>query len=143
MTRSLTNFSRLAAIGALLGAACSLSPAAMAGNREVLVGPHPWDFPDRNRYTSFAFQNARDNRTDEGLAGAAAIGAGAGMPMIVNSYSTAVGNWQQIEMTLAEGAEGLIMTENHQDNQGQAVSISDVMGGSETGVATDEAIVGN
>lgn len=37
-----------------------------------------------------------------------------------------MGNWQQIEMTLGDGAEGLIMTENHQTNEAEANALSKI-----------------
>lgn len=58
------------------------------------------------------YQQARKNGNGN-LVGAGVAAADSGAPIIINSNSTAVGNWQQIEMTLGEGAEGLIMTENH------------------------------
>ena len=112
---------------------------ASAGEREMLVGPHPWDFPARNREASFAYQLSRDQRN--GLAGAAGIAAANGLPLIINSTSMAVGNWQQIEMTLAEGAEGLIMTENHQDNSGDALAVSDVLSESNQAFANGNSTV--
>lgn len=101
--------------------------AALAGSREPLVGPHPWDFPERNREVAFAYQRAQDKDSDGELIGAAGVAAANGVPLIINSNSMAVGNWQQIEMTLGKGAEGLIMTENHQDNSGDQKSTSDVV----------------
>lgn len=112
----------LAVLISLAGLPCVVE----AGSREVLVGPHPWDFPDRNRDAAFAYQLSRD-RENGGLAGAAGVAAANGLPLVVNSTSMAVGNWQQIEMTLGDGAEGLIMTENHQDNSGNAMAVSDVL----------------
>ena len=46
---------------------------AVAGGRESLRGPHPWDFPNRNRETAFAYQYARDNRAANDGTGATAI----------------------------------------------------------------------
>ncbi|MCD1636951.1 hypothetical protein K7H91_24690 [Martelella mediterranea] len=111
-----------------------LSPA-LAGGREVLVGPHPWDFPKRHREANLAMEEGR--RNNDRTAGAAAVAGAAGVPLVINSASYAVGNWQQIEMTLAEGAEGLIMTENHQTNSGDAVAISDVMSEATKNVTND------
>ncbi|MCY0096853.1 hypothetical protein [Hoeflea ulvae] len=100
-----------------------LTTGAVAGGRESLRGPHPWDFPDRNRETAFAYQYARDNRAAANNGnGAAAIAGALGGTVIINNNTTAVGNWQQIELTLGDGAEGLVMTENHQDNSGEATA---------------------
>lgn len=99
---------------------------AVAGGRESLRGPHPWDFPDRNRETAFAYQYARDNRAANNGTGAAAIAGALGGTVIINNSTTAVGNWQQIEMTLGDGAEGLVMTENHQDNSGAATASTSI-----------------
>lgn len=99
----------------------ALTTCAVAAGREPLRGPHPWDFPERNRDTAFAYQYARDNRGgSNGANGAAAIAGALGGTVIINNSTTAVGNWQQIEMTLGDGAEGLVMTENHQDNSGDS-----------------------
>jgi thiamine phosphate synthase YjbQ (UPF0047 family) len=104
------------AIGAIDG-------SAFAAGREPLRGPHPWDFPDRNRETSFALQYAHDNRQR----GKSGVNAGYGSTVVINNTTMAVGNWQQIEMTLGDNAEGLIMTENHQDNTGTSRADSTVM----------------
>ena len=104
-----------------------LTVGAVAGGRESLRGPHPWDFPDRNRETAFAYQYARDNRAANNGTGAAAIAGALGGTVIINNSTTAVGNWQQIEMTLGDGAEGLIMTENHQDNSGAATASTSIL----------------
>ncbi|MCD1642048.1 hypothetical protein [Aurantimonas coralicida] len=117
-----------------------LAVAAVAGGREPLVGPHPWDFPERNRETAFAYQYARDNRGS--AAGAAGVAGAFGSPVIINSTSTAVGNWQQIEMTLGDGAEGLIMTENHQNNDGDAQATSNVMDEGEQNLANGNSWIG-
>lgn len=103
-----------------------LTFGAVAGGRESLRGPHPWDFPDRNRETAFAYQYARDNRAANNGTGAAAIAGALGGTVIINNSTTAVGNWQQIEMTLGDGAEGLVMTENHQDNSGAATASTSI-----------------
>ncbi len=104
-----------------------LSIEAVAGGRESLRGPHPWDFPERNRETAFAYQYARDNRAANNGTGAAAIAGALGGTVIINNSTTAVGNWQQIEMTLGDGAEGLVMTENHQDNSGAATASTSIL----------------
>ncbi|GKX33598.1 MAG: hypothetical protein MnENMB40S_12160 [Rhizobiaceae bacterium MnEN-MB40S] len=117
----------------LLGSSILTHSLSLAGGRETLNAPHPWDFPDRSRDAALAFQLARDN--DEGLAAAAGIAASTGSPIVINSTSTAVGNWQQIEMTLGDGAEGMIMTENHQDNSGNTSAVSDVMNDSNLSVS--------
>lgn len=105
----------------------TLTAGAVAAGRESLRGPHAWDFPDRNRETAFAYQYARDNRAANSGTGAAAIAGSLGGTVIINNSTTAVGNWQQIEMTLGDGAEGLIMTENHQDNSGASTAGSSVL----------------
>ena len=98
----------------------ALTVSAVAGGRESLRGPAPWDFPERNRETAFAYQYARDNASRIGAA--AGIAGALGSGVVINSNTYAVGNWQQIEMTLGDGAEGLIMTENHQDNSGDTTA---------------------
>ncbi len=106
----------------------ALSVDAFAGGRESLRGPHPWDFRERNREKAFAYQYARDNRrSDRGANGAAAIAGALGGTVIINNSTTAVGNWQQIEMTLGDGAEGLVMTENHQDNSGDSTAGTSIL----------------
>ncbi|MDF1777209.1 MAG: hypothetical protein P1V13_14325 [Rhizobiaceae bacterium] len=105
-----------------------LTAGAVAAGREPLRGPHPWDFPERNRDTAFAYQYARDNRGGgNGANGAAAIAGALGGTVIINNSTTAVGNWQQIEMTLGDGAEGLVMTENHQDNSGDSTAGTSIL----------------
>lgn len=105
----------------------TLTTGAIAAGREPLRGPHPWDFSERNRETSLALQYAHDNR-NRGVSGFAAGYGGYGAAVVINNTTMAVGNWQQIEMTLGDGAEGLIMTENHQDNTGNSAAGSSVMG---------------
>ncbi|MEQ8695196.1 hypothetical protein [Bauldia litoralis] len=119
---------RLALVSAGLAVAVQASiVSATAGGREPLVGPHPWDFSERRPEVALAYQRAEDRGTGGELIGAAGVAAANGVPLIINSNSMAVGNWQQIEMTLGKGAEGLIMTENHQDNSGDQKSTSDVV----------------
>ncbi|WP_445010103.1 hypothetical protein [Vreelandella stevensii] len=69
---------------------------------------------------------SREGTAADGLDTVASSEAPEGIIIINSSTSLAVGNWQQIEMTLGDGAEGLIMTENHQTNQAEANSFSKV-----------------
>ncbi len=112
----------------LTAVATSLVPMAPAHawDREVLSGPHPWDFEPRNRETALAYQQAHDAGNSE-LIGALVVGAAYGSPITINSYSYAVGNWQQITMDLGDGAEGLIMTESHQNTNGDSNALSQVL----------------
>ncbi len=112
----------------LTAAAALLVPMAPANawDREVLSGPHPWDFEPRNRETALAYQQAHDAGNSE-LIGALVVGAAYGSPITINSYSYAVGNWQQITMDLGDGAEGLIMTESHQNTNGDSNALSQVL----------------
>jgi len=128
MTHANKTRAALCLLTAGLTAAALLVPMAPANawDREVLVGPHPWDFEPRNRETSLAYQQAEDAGNSE-LIGALVVGAAYGSPITINSVSYAVGNWQQIEMTLGDGAEGLIMTENHQNTNGDSNALSQVL----------------
>ncbi|UJQ93409.1 hypothetical protein [Mariluticola halotolerans] len=99
---------------------------AHAWDRETLLGPHSWDFEPRNRETALAYQQAHDAGNQE-LIGALVVGAAYGSPITINSFSYAVGNWQQITMELGDGAEGLIMTENHQTSNGDSNALSQVL----------------
>lgn len=111
-----------------------------ARDRDPLIGPYPYDFPERaNTQSSLLLQEARwrqarernnampaanrQNTTADGLNPVAGASS-EGIVIVNSSTSFAVGNWQQIEMTLGDGAEGLIMTENHQTNQAEAHSLS-------------------
>ncbi|ABE58421.1 hypothetical protein [Chromohalobacter israelensis] len=113
---------------ALVAALLSAGGPAEAGDRDPLVGPYPYDFPARASIQgSLLLQEARRRNSGSGDSGSddrGSINAGA----IVNNNSTsiAVGNWQQIEMTLGDGAEGLIMTENHQTNEAEANALSKI-----------------
>lgn len=100
-----------------------------ARERDPLVGPYPYDFPARASIQgSLILQEAKRRNSASG-SGSRASGSGdinAGSIINNNSTSIAVGNWQQIEMILGDGSEGLIMTENHQSNQAEANSLSKI-----------------
>lgn len=105
-------------------------PEAVAGETTFVIGSRPWNFPQRSREHHLSMQLAGPDyaRGTQG-AGSAAPTAGSsypGLPIISNSY--AIGNWIQVDMNLAAGAEGLIMIENHQTNDGNQQSLSDVLG---------------
>lgn len=107
-----------------------------ARDRDPLIGPYPYDFPERaNTQNSLILQEARwrqarERNSTEPAASrqdtAAGIESSEDTIIVNSSTSIAVGNWQQIEMTLGDGAEGLIMTENHQTNQAEANSLSKI-----------------
>ncbi|MDP3534434.1 MAG: hypothetical protein Q8S08_03480 [Halomonas sp.] len=126
--------------GLLIVMACSTPLDAR--ERDPLMGPFPYDYPDRaNVQSSLLLQEARwrqarernsampTSNQDSPAAGRVDPTTGdlsGGVVIINSSTSIAVGNWQQIEMTLGDGAEGLIMTENHQTNQAEAKSLSKI-----------------
>lgn len=132
----------IVSIGASLCLAIAMTSTLEARERDPLIGPYPYDFPERaNTQSSLLLQEARwrqarerndatpaanrQNTAADGLNSVA--GAPSEGVMIVNSSTSfAVGNWQQIEMTLGDGAEGLIMTESHQTNQAEAHSLSKI-----------------
>lgn len=99
----------------------------------------PWNFRERSPEVALTLerQHRQDSLAEE-------QGHSTGLPntqgmYVINSYSYAVGNWQQIEMTLGDGAEGLIMTENHQDNGGDAQAISAVLNKDTETIASGDA----
>lgn len=120
--------------GMMLTLLASLMPAAEARERDSLAGPYPYDFPSRaSTQGSLLLQEARRRNPSGPASGQASGGSGnpggdvqAGAIVNNNSTSIAVGNWQQIEMTLGDGAEGLIMTESHQTNQAEANALSKI-----------------
>ncbi|WP_442487404.1 hypothetical protein [Halomonas litopenaei] len=114
-----------AALGTALLSA--IGPAE-ARDRDPLVGPYPYDFPARASIQgSLILQEARRRNNGSGGSGSGGSGSiNAGAIVNNNSTSIAVGNWQQIEMTLGDGAEGLIMTENHQTNEAEANALSKI-----------------
>ncbi len=114
-----------AALGTALLSA--IGPAE-ARDRDPLVGPYPYDFPARASIQgSLILQEARRRNNGSGRSGSGGSGSiNAGAIVNNNSTSIAVGNWQQIEMTLGDGAEGLIMTENHQTNEAEANALSKI-----------------
>lgn len=120
----------------------ALTSPVEARDRDPLIGPYPYDFPERaNTQSSLLLQEARwrqarernntmptanrENTAADGLDPLASESS-EGIIIVNSSTSIAVGNWQQIEMTLGDGAEGLIMTENHQTNQAEANSLSKI-----------------
>lgn len=133
-------------MGTALGAGLLLltitSFMAEARDKDPLMGPFPYDYPERaNIQSSLLLQEARwrqarernnampaARREDTAAGGLNPLASGStdGIVIVNSSTSIAVGNWQQIEMTLGDGAEGLIMTENHQTNQAEANSLSKI-----------------
>lgn len=113
-----------------LAAGLVVSNTVDARDRDPLVGPYPYDFPARaSLQGSLILQEAKRRNgggSGSGNSGASAGGINAGAIINNNSTAISVGNWQQIEMTLGDGAEGLIMTENHQTNQAEASALSRV-----------------
>ncbi|MDR5901109.1 hypothetical protein [Halomonas icarae] len=100
-----------------------------ARERDSLVGPYPYDFPARASVQGSLILQEAKRRNGSSGSGARTSGSGdinAGAIINNNSTSIAVGNWQQIEMMLGDGAEGLIMTESHQTNQAESNSQSRV-----------------
>lgn len=100
----------------------------IAGETTFVIGARPWNFQPRSRENHL---NLQMNGPDALRQGGAEIGVGVGpgypgYPIISNSY--AIGNWIQVDMDLGDGSEGLIMIENHQTNNGDQQSVSDVMG---------------
>ncbi|MFP3342269.1 hypothetical protein R0J87_07110 [Halomonas sp. SIMBA_159] len=130
------------AVSASLLLAIALTSSVEARDRDPLIGPYPYDFPERaNTQSSLLLQEARwrqarernnampaanSETTAAGGLDPVASESSEGIIIVNSSTSIAVGNWQQIEMTLGDGAEGLIMTENHQTNQAEANSLSKI-----------------
>lgn len=130
------------AVSASLLLALALTSPVEARDRDPLIGPYPYDYPERaNTQSSLLLQEARwrqarerntampaANRENTAASGLDPLANGStdGIVIVNSSTSIAVGNWQQIEMTLGDGAEGLIMTENHQTNQAEAHSLSKI-----------------
>ena len=101
----------------------SAGSSSFAGETTFVTGARPWNFQPRSREYSLQMQTAGPDNAARSAQGSPF--GGMGYPIQSNSY--AIGNWIQVEMTLAEGAEGLIMIENHQTNSGDQSSVSDVL----------------
>ena len=120
------------------GGLLNTSLQAEARERDSLMGPYPYDFPARASVQGSLLLQEAKRRNSSGGSGSGASGRGdinaetitntthAGAIINNNSTSIAVGNWQQIEMLLGDGSEGLIMTENHQSNEAEANSLSEI-----------------
>lgn len=111
-----------------VGMLCT-SLQVQARERDALTGPYPYDFPARASVQGSLILQESKRRNGIGGAKAGSGGSGdinAGAIINNNSTSIAVGNWQQIEMTLGDDAEGLIMTESHQTNEAEASSLSEI-----------------
>jgi hypothetical protein len=100
----------------------------MAGETTFVIGARPWNFQPRSRENHLSLQMSGPDALRRGpMENGGGMGAGhPGFPIISNSY--AIGNWIQVDMLLGDGSEGLIMIENHQTNNGDQQSVSDVMG---------------
>lgn len=110
----------------LLHTACimlMLPLEVLAGETTFVIGARPWNFDQRSRANHLNMQMMGPDGAGQSFGGA---GGYPGMPAISNAY--AIGNWLQVEMHLAEGAEGLIMIENHQTSEGDQQAVSDVLG---------------
>ncbi|AJE48643.1 hypothetical protein [Celeribacter indicus] len=105
-----------------------VAPAeSFAGETTFMVGSRPWNFVPRSRETHLTMQMRGPDSTGQAGSGVGILSGGyPGYPVASSAY--AVGNWIQIEMSLAEGAEGLIMVENHQTSEGSQQSLSDALG---------------
>lgn len=118
--------------GILFFCACmTASTSCMAGETTFVIGARPWNFQPRSREHHLTMQMGGPDALERGGA-AFAGGTGPGIPGApgypVTSNSYAIGNWIQVEMHLGDGSEGLIMIENHQTNNGDQQSVSNVLG---------------
>lgn len=127
--------------GILLFCACMTSmtvgTGGMAGETTFVIGARPWNFQPRSREHHLSMQMSGPDALERAAASfAGGPGSGApgtpgypgapGYPITSNSY--AIGNWIQVDMNLGDGSEGLIMIENHQTNNGDQQSVSNVLG---------------
>lgn len=80
--------------------------------------PMPYDFPHRNAATSGSIQEKRRSGCGCGSGGAGGAGG--------VTYSYAIGNWSQIDMTLGANANGMINSEEHQNNWGNETATMNI-----------------
>ncbi|EPF2958748.1 hypothetical protein ACSL9D_004016 [Vibrio alginolyticus] len=109
-----------------------VSVSINARPQDPVRGPHPYDFPARNAQTSLVLQENRDRNRNSGAKQHGVLGGDMSAGVIINNTTIAAGNWQQIEMTLGDGSEGMIMSESHQDNTGDSQANSQVSNNSES-----------
>lgn len=99
----------------------------MAGETTFVNGARPWNFSPRSRENHLTMQMRGPDASREATAGN--VAGLTGYPGVTySSQSTAIGNWIQVEMTLGDGSEGLVMIENDQTNNGDQQSLSDILG---------------
>ncbi|MBO9432322.1 hypothetical protein [Sulfitobacter sp. R18_1] len=109
---------------------CLLLPVpkeVWAGETTFVIGSRPWNFANRSRENHLTMQM----RGPDSFGGAPSppnLTASGHHGYPVSSTSYAIGNWVQVDMHLGDGSEGLIMIENHQNNQGNQQSVSDALG---------------
>lgn len=109
---------------------CLLLPfpkEALAGETTFVIGSRPWNFANRSRENHLAMHMRGPNGAESGFS-SSNFGASGYPGYPVSSTSYAIGNWVQVDMHLGDGSEGLIMIENHQNNQGNQQSLSDALG---------------
>lgn len=107
---------------------CLFAPLeALGAETTGVIGSTPWDFEPRSREHHLAMQlQGPGSGQVGGFPGQGGISGYPGYPIYSNSY--AIGNWIQVDMNLGDGSEGMIMIENHQTNDGNQQSTSDVLG---------------
>ena len=98
----------------------------MAGETTFVIGARPWNFQARSRENHLSMQMRGREALQRGPMENGGGPRHPGYPIISNSY--AIGNWIQVDMHLGDGSEGLIMIENHQTNNGDQQSVSNVLG---------------
>ncbi|QSV17655.1 hypothetical protein [Photobacterium ganghwense] len=110
-----------------------------AGQFDPVRGPHPYSFPARNAQSSLVlYENKK--KQESAKSQLSSILGGSGTGIFINNTTISAGNWQQIEMTLSEGSEGMIMSESHQDSNGNAQSNSQINNDSESTKNSQSAV---
>ena len=102
-----------------------LAREGFAGETPFVIGARPWNFESRSPQNHLLMQMRGRDGADLNAGNNPSTGSMQGYPIQSNSY--AIGNWIQVEMILGEGADGLIMIENHQTSNGNQQSVSGVM----------------
>ncbi|MEA3250361.1 MAG: hypothetical protein U9Q35_02085 [Pseudomonadota bacterium] len=109
-----------------IGAWMTVFPIAQAGDGS-LIGPQPYNFPARSAQAAAILYESKQNASSSGSSGSATI---------YSNTTISATNWQQIEMTLGDNAQGSLSTDSSQtSNGGTATSQSDFLSSQEEELA--------
>lgn len=102
-------------------------PAATQAGDGSLIGPQPYNFPARSAQAAAILYESKQNASSSGSSGSATI---------YSNTTISATNWQQIEMTLGDNAQGSLSTDSSQtSNGGTATSQSDFLSSQEEALA--------